>query len=363
MNTIKDKISEFKNHFKEKLIEYILIKTSIKAISNAMRKFYIIPIGFDEIYYGIKNPRRFKVCFLLCIYMYVAIIWHFLFIISPELWSLVDNPFLPDHLKQLFVVLALFLLVTASFKTDFLIGDINGNLSIYSLLHILNVNNKSLHKLTDEDYNRLILISRFVIMVMFNYGSIVLVILGIATIIFFCVLSNRLMFCIHFILMSPSYLLTIITILASGCTGYTYFSYYKLRYDQLKCQIKSIERLIRKRKRIFIGRQKIFLELIHEHNSLAIEIQKSNLLLRRTVAIMFICFSLNKIITLYIAIYVKHILIRILAVNIFVLLFIFGFGLSILYSLQIDSSKSSYKIIHSIVCNCKMNIRLRLQVI
>ena len=131
----------------------------------------------------------------------------------------------------------------------------------------------------------------------------------------------------------------------------------------MNCQIKSIEQSIRKQKSIFIGKQKIFLELIHEHNSLAIEIQKCNLMLRRTVAIMFIGFSLNKIITLYVAIYLKHTLIRILAVNVFILLFIFGIGISILYSLQIYSSQSSYKIIHSIVCNCKMSIRLRLQVI
>ena len=151
-----------------------------------------------------------------------------------------------------------------------------------------------------------------------------------------------------------------------GCRYFVripYFSYYKLRYDQLNYQLKSIEQSIRKQKSIFIGRQKIFLELIHVHNSLAIEIQKCNLLLRRTVATMFIGFSLIKIITLYMAIYVKNTLIRILAVNIFVLLFIFGFGISLLYSLQIHSSKSSYKIIHSIVCNCKISIRLRLQVI
>ena len=293
----------------------------------------------------------------------MAIIWHFLLIISPDLWSLNDNPFIPDHTKECVVVLILFLLISVFFKTDFLIGNINGNLSTMGLLHILNVNNKSLHQLTDKKYKRLILIWRFAIVIMFNYGSIVFIILAIVIIIFLCVVSKRLMIWIHFILMSPSYFLTIIT-LTTGCFGYTYFSYYKLRYDQLKCQIKSIEQSIRKQKRIFIGRQKIFLELIHEQsNWLAIEIEKCNLLLKRTVAMMFIGFSLNKITNIYMAIYIKHTLIRILAINIFVLLFIFGFGISLLYSLQIHSSKSSYKIIHSIVCNCKMSIRLRLQVI
>ena len=63
MNKIKDKIAKIK----QKVNEYFLMKNSIGTLSNAIRKFYVASVGFDEIYYGIKNPKRFKLCILLCI--------------------------------------------------------------------------------------------------------------------------------------------------------------------------------------------------------------------------------------------------------------------------------------------------------
>ena len=137
-----------------------------------------------------------------------------------------------------------------------------------------------------------------------------------------------------------------------------------MQFDQLNEEFKANIPKGKGKWRIFLPklrREKVFLQLINKHNFLALEINKCNLLLRRTTAIFFVVFSLVKITTLYLAIHVKHILTRII-VNIFSLVFIFGFGLSILFALQIKSSKNSYKIINLLICKYKMKLKFRLKV-
>lgn len=72
---------------------------------------------------------------------------------------------------------------------------------------------------------------------------------------------------------------------------------------------------------------------------------------------MFVCFSLIKIIALYLLIYIKHTFARIIAINGFIIYFVFCFGVSILYAANIISLQ-----IHSIVCKCTIRLKLRLKV-
>ena len=104
------------------------------------------------------------------------------------------------------------------------------------------------------------------------------------------------------------------------------------------------------------------IQLINEHNSLSIEMNKLNLHFRRSTAIVFIVTASVKIVTLYLTIYMKHYLVRILAFNAFIWAFIFGFAMSIVFSQQIHLAQNSYKNIHSIVCNYRMRLHLKLQV-
>lgn len=39
----------------------IELQVSLSYLMNVMRDFYIISIGINEINYGIKNPKRFKI--------------------------------------------------------------------------------------------------------------------------------------------------------------------------------------------------------------------------------------------------------------------------------------------------------------
>ena len=93
---------------------------------------------------------------------------------------------------------------------------------------------------------------------------------------------------------------------------------------------------------------------------MSLKIDKMDLIVRRWGSAFFVCFALIKIVALYMVIFMKQTLLRLLAFNGLVFASFYGFWLSYLLSLQINSAKNSYKIIHSIVCSYKMSSKLRL---
>ena len=57
MVKIREKIMIIRLKFKQKLSEYFLIKNWIATFSYTIKRFYVVWIGFDKIFYGIKNPK------------------------------------------------------------------------------------------------------------------------------------------------------------------------------------------------------------------------------------------------------------------------------------------------------------------
>ena len=102
--------------------------------------------------------------------------------------------------------------------------------------------------------------------------------------------------------------------------------------------------------------------MIKEHNLAEIEIHSMNLIMKRTAAALFITLSLVKIITLYLIMNIQHKLFKLMIENIFVVFLTFGFGVSILISLQIRSAHKCYKIVYPIVCRGKMRLSFRFKV-
>ena len=360
MKAVKDQI----NKLKLKLSEHFSLKNSIKTLSNVIRNFYVISKRFDEINYGIENPKRFKVCLFLCITLWLAILWHLILLI-PSVWSLVDGPFMPDHFKLCIFVVILAFLLAAFEKIDYIGAEINGYLDTFKVFNYLTQNSKSIHHLTDENYKYLTIVSRIVITTLLDYGAPILSILINSLIILIAYLSyhnfGRFYWLVHMIIMSSQYVLMLITLTTTGCVFCVYFVYYKMRFNQLNQQIKSITSQIKWRM-ILNKKEKLLLQLIDEHNSLSLEIHNINLFYRKTAASLFVTLSLLKITTIYLTIYAQHTLIRISTANAFLLCLVFGFILSLLFSLQINSAKNSYNIIHSFVCRNQMRIQLKLKV-
>ena len=73
----------------------------------------------------------------------------------------------------------------------------------------------------------------------------------------------------------------LINVVTTGCIFCVYFVYYKMRFNELNQKIKSLITLIKWRM-ILSGKEKLFLEIINEHNELSLDIGKMNLFYRKT---------------------------------------------------------------------------------
>ena len=104
------------------------------------------------------------------------------------------------------------------------------------------------------------------------------------------------------------------------------------------------------------------MKLSDQHNKAAIEVNKVNMILRRTTAFSFVVYAFLKIISLFIIRNMNDILLKFITINIFCIALVFGFGMSFLFSQQIKSAHKSYRLIHSIVCNYKMRLPIKLKV-
>lgn len=156
---------------KQSLIKYILLKNSIGTLSNTMKRFYILSIGFNEIWNGTKNPKRFKLSIFFCIIMWINVIWNFLIIIIHNFRSYFDNTFFPEYSKTGIFILALVLTIDTTIKTDLLFGEIDGNINALKVFQIIKINLKLFHQLTDKNYKRLAILSRIMIVIFLYYAS------------------------------------------------------------------------------------------------------------------------------------------------------------------------------------------------
>lgn len=136
------------------------------------------------------------------------------------------------------------------------------------------MNLKSKHKLNDENYIRLAILSRMMVIIIWNYGSALGSLASVLLILFYAILSNKLYLWIDMIVMSTPYVLTMITVSTYCCLFYIHVSY------------------------------------------------KFNLLFRRSVATLFVILAFLKIMNLYLAIYMKHILLKVLATNTFLIFYL-----------------------------------------
>ena len=165
----------------------------------------------------------------------------------------------------------LFCLFFNSFLKSDLFGEINGNLDTLKVFHILTVNLKSIHQLTDKNYKRLAILWRiaivFIVLVI-NYGTTFLAILIPSLVLLIAVLYKRLYWFIHLISFTPSYIYFCF-IAATVCGIFLiYILYHKFRFDQFNDQIKDANW---RWKMITLGREKSFIQFINRHNSLSLE--------------------------------------------------------------------------------------------
>ena len=105
------------------------------------------------------------------------------------------------------------------------------------------------------------------------------------------------------------------------------------------------------------------ISLIDQHNQVAIEIHKMNLMIRFLV-FLFVNFSVIKIISLYLLVNFNDFIIKLFLIQSNLIILTCGFGSSYLFTRQIKAAHQPLKTAHSIVCKYKItNLQSKLKVI
>ena len=356
MEKFKIKITNLKHSFNS----YFSFKNSLGNLMKFCKRFYIYSVGFDDMYYGLKNPKRLKISIMICVMLWIATFYHLLLVTSDDVWGLIDGPFVPGHYRTTLGLYLIIIFTVSVIKTDQIIGEIEYNSKPLEVFHFLMNNIKSKHKLTERNYKRLAIFSRLVQLLLLNYGA---TIISCSVTVFDLVLalrSNGLNWWLQSLFNTPIYVMTVLIMTSSSCIISIYLPYYKLVFDQMNIKLKLLTN--GKSKVIFKNRETEFIRLIDEHNKTAIKIHEMNVAINRIAAALFICLSLAKIFSLYLVVNVKDPILKILLANIFIFFFIFGFGSSIVFSLQIKSAHQSQRLIHFILCRYRMRLSFRLKV-
>ena len=355
LNWFKVKIE----NVKLKIIQHFGIKNLLYNLMYLFKMNFIFTIELDEIHFGMRNPKRIKLNILNTMISWVICLLPFPFLTSEYVFSFIKSPFLPDDFNVLIIAITIFMIHCSMVKTDLLFAEIKYNLDQFKIIYLIAKDIKSKHKLTQKNYNQLTNILRISTVMLFYYGIPILSLTGILIQIIFLIKTKRFIWLITTIFIIPFYINGYICMSACGLILVFLVSYYKMRFDQLHDEVESIipnGKVITKRK------EKIILDLINQHNQVAVDIHKLNLMLRKAIASAFINFSLMKIILLYMMINTNDLLFKILAVNGFTLYLLYGIALTYSLSRQINSAHQSLEFIESVVCKYKMRLTLRLKV-
>ena len=345
----------------KQFIEYWSMERSIGHLMEVAKSCYFISIGIDEINNGIKNPKRMRIIILQLIYFAICSLIVNLFSTTNYFYSFIKLDILPSQFQLIiFGVFGFASIWCFAFKIDILISEIKSNLSPFRIFYFLINNIKSKHRLTDFNYNRLAIWSRIVIIVNLDYGLPLFEVIAMGLAVLIAILSQKSIWILITIFFIPHLFIGIIAFSYVLCFDLILFSYYKMRFDQIHSSIKSISnsKLINKK------RENQFIDLIGEHNTVSIEIHKLNLMLRRSQGIMSMVLSTVRIIILHLLIrFNNNILLNMMLSIAFCILVVFGFALSYLLTLQIESAHQSNKFIHSILTKSKMRLKFKFKVI
>ena len=350
---------------KKRIQEHFTMRCSLGHMMEVARDFYFFSSGINEINEindGIKDQKRNRMCILHLTFIAIFSLTLNSFLISNYLYSYLNM----DIYFRLWVTIFAFgFVLIVAIKYDMISSDRKQNSSPMKVFYYLLNDLKSKHNLNESNYNKLAILSRIVQIAILDYGIpfAISIAIGLTT---FIAISNRRFIWIWLVIYYTTALIISSVIISLWiCMVIILFSYYKMRFDQINLQMKSILpnqewNIIKINKR----KEKQFIKLIYEHRLLCNEIHKLNLMIRRSVCFMTLFLTANRIIILYLLINFKTILIlEIMTIIGFVLLFIIGFGLTLLFSLQIKSAHQSLKFVHSIFSKYKIRLKFKFKVV
>lgn len=363
---------------KDKIKQYFLLINSLDHLENFIKKLYVFSVGSEEVYFRIKNPKRFKISIFIC-----AIFWLTLCFVSSLLsnfmFILVDIPLIHIQFKKLFMLVLSIIILISVFKTDCLLAEMDNNLGILNVIYYLVKDKKDKHKLNDENYKKLAILSRISQLFLIDFVSILILVVFQLFVIIMAILSGKWFWISGIFLFIPIAMTITYTLTTITCLMIIIFAYYIMIFRQINDRIKSIsnrslEGTNHKQQALFIkknnliksfGRKKQnqLIDLIHQHNQAAIEMHKVNLLIRKSLASLFVNFSFIKLLSLYLILHLSNAYIKTLLSLITFVPLIFLFGLTYMLTMQIKLAHQPLTLFQSIVCKYKISLLIKLKVI
>ena len=155
-NWIKSLTNKVSEYF-ENSIDF---QNSLGYLMIVMKNSYAISVGVDQVYNGIKDSKRFKICILQLIFMLIFAFQLLIFFISSDSFSLIDGPFLPDHFRPMFFTQIIGFLQISMMRIDITFSEMGYNLSPLKVFYYLINDLTSQHKLTDKNDKRLAIFSK-----------------------------------------------------------------------------------------------------------------------------------------------------------------------------------------------------------
>lgn len=330
---------------------------SLTEIINFMVKYNVISIDISDIFYGRKNQKKFFLCLFNCLYLWLTLFIFILFIRFDKMKKLFMNPLIPtDQMNFIFLLVTSYYILICIFKTDLLIDEYRNNLNRFKFLYHLVQNDKSIHKLTNFNYKQLRRKTSFInlILLKITYPIVVssVLIAFLAVIIF-----------TESILIKLTFPFTLYTIIIFNATSYSNLSiiysllyYHQIRFKQINYQFKILRKI-----RIISSVK--FINLIKEHNQISVEIFKFNLLMKKSIALVFITSSIATDFLIYLSFYSQSIYYRIFFQFFAILICLIYVSLIVNIIKVANAAHQCYNQICSLVVQRKLSYRIRFKVI
>lgn len=348
MNRCFEIETEFYRRINRKLSEVINLPNVIKLIGHLNKKSNFFSVDFTEIYFGQMNIIRYLVNWFHFILINCGFLTLLIFIINDNLYSLVDNEFLPKNTKSILVVGLIFIFLTISFRFDILINEWHHHLKPFKFMYYLQENIEMEHGLTRRNLFKLSMITK-----LFDYAfrigaSLALTVIS-SVILYVAIRSGRLIIFILYPVFIYLIIFVVITICICAVLSVISLYYYILTFDQLNQQFESIEK--RSFGRVSLMNQMKLIRLVKRHDKKAQELNMFNLMIRRTVGVYWVSIALLQMLPLHIFLEEDEVLFFQFFYFVYVIgALSFGFAVSVLLSWQIRSAhqpiKSIYKILN-----------------
>lgn len=346
--------------------EFIDLPKTLEKVNFWIKKIYLLSVDLTEIYQNKINYYQYWIAWMHLIMMFIGIVTFIAFISNDWLYTLIDNEFLPNKFKILCIYLILCATLAMMLRFDLLMAEGNRNLSVLKVFYYLQLNLRSKHGLNQENYRKYSILCKFLHVISFlscfGFNA-----FGWLYYLYIAIRANRIF--IHLITPFFFYILLLATTAVFACSalGIGMFYYYILMFKQINCQIT----LIHKQSKIFLNKrnQRQFICLMESHHSLELQIDKLNLMLRRSILFLYIFLGVGFIIPFNICISSNDKFEQFYCSGAILFFIVFGFSITYLLSTLIrvahKPNKTAYKIFRkqNLICNFEKKFQLKWKVI